>query len=346
VDSSRDELDKKNAWLADLVRAKGKTILVLWPNESSSLSWISPEIKITKPASRKTAFYKAVMTEFEKKNPLLAGITTEDMFFKFRRKELPFISSVPKGGKILLNGMAAEIPTGKGRVVIWMPNPEQHEGERSFKKIERALCNLLTSLDVRQKNGMSFKEQALELSQRLWAFKTDHEKRGFSKGWHKSDTDDSAWQKLRIGKSWESQGVTEVNKNVYNAPNTSYNGYAWYRINFDIPKKYQDKELYLQIAAIAGEDDAWLNGKKIGGTTKSKAGGRNYRKCVRNYRLPSEAIKSGPNVLAIRVNNIKGFGGLSKLPARIMAKDASNDTPLGPMEKDRKPGDPYRYIMW
>lgn len=345
-DASSDELDKKKAWLSGPVGKNGKPLLLLWPNEKSDLSWISPEIKISKPVNRKNAFYKAIKTDAGKKNPLLDGINTEDLFFRFRREEQPFISKVPAEGRIFFKGMAAEIPYEKGRIVIWMPDPLLHEGERSFKKAVRSFSNLLTNLGARQECGLSFEEQPLDLSHKLWAFKTDPKKKGHLKGWNKNDFDDSSWQKLRVGKSWESQGVTEENKNVYNAPNTSYNGFAWYRINFEIPKKYKDKDLYLQIAAIAGEDDAWLNGKKIGSTTKNKAGGRNYRKCARNYKLPLKAIKPGKNTIAIRVNNIKGFGGLSKLPVRIMTSSAPNDTPLAPMEKDRKLGDPYRFIMW
>jgi hypothetical protein len=64
------------------------------------------------------------------------------------------------------------------------------------------------------------------------------------------------------------------------------------------------------------------------------------------YKIPADLLKPAGNAIAILVNNKMGPGGLNKLPIRIMARNKANKTFLFPMELERKPGNPYRFVMW
>jgi hypothetical protein len=373
VDATNKEFKKKEDWIDNLVKKQGKTMLILWPDSQSdltwldsgmgkhkiyklyssfykkNLAWLGSELGIKMPKNRFETYYKSVLNKNELKEPTLRGITNEDLYYKFYRPEIPLIGKVPPQGKIWAKGLIAEFPLGKGKVILWQINPEQHKFYRSYKKSIRSLTNLLTNYNVRLNCPLTFKASPLELSQKTWKFKTDPNSIGLKEGWQKADFNDKSWQNISVGKSWESQGITQENPNLHNPTNTSYNGCAWYRINVDIPAKMMDKDLYLEIGAVAGYDEAWFNGEKIGPTKKQLAlegSKRQYRKWYRNYHIPHRLIKESRNTLAIKVNNEHGFGGLSKWPVRIMAQDASNDTPLFPMEKDQRIGDPYRFFYW
>lgn len=333
-------------WLEKYVKEDGKTMIVLWPGTGSDLKWISPDISISLIKEHDKQFYKAVLTDAEKQNKLFDGVSADDFFFRFRRPELPLLTKVPAGGKILAGGIFAEIPSGKGRVIICMLDPSLHEGERSYSKIIRVFSNILTSFNIAQNCGPSFAAPDTELSQRGWKFKTDPENIGCAKGWEKSGFDDSAWRSIKTGSGWETQGVTEENPRVSNPLNTAYNGTGWYRLKFNAPKEYLNAELYFEAGSIAGEDEVWINGVKIGETKRTEGVSNYYRKCPRNYKIPAGTIKAAENVIAIRVNSPSGAGGVSKNPVRITAMDKPYPTALGPMEKDRRIGDPYRFVMW
>ena len=350
VDASKENTQIKKQWLETQVKKEGKTMLVLWPDENEDLAWIDPEIRLSKFQfpDRFKSFYKAIVSDEEKNIGSFLGITSEDLFFKFYRTEIPIITKTPGTGKIYFNGLIAVINMEKGKVIICQINPEQHKGERSFVKAVRFWSNFLTSNKVRLNWDLPLSTNPLELSMRTWKFKTDPDNRGEADGWMSSAINDSSWKNIAIGKSWESQGITEENPKTDNPPRTSYNGYAWYRINVEIPPEYRDMDLYLQIQVVSGEDHAWFNGRMIGKTIMAQEGSYNYRKCCRNYSIPKELITPAgkANTIAIRVNNIIGYGGLTKVPVRIMAREIPNNTPLFPMEQDYMLNDPYRFEMY
>ncbi|MEI8245795.1 MAG: sugar-binding domain-containing protein [Lentisphaerota bacterium] len=345
ADASETNLAIKKQWLNDYVKNGGKNMLLLWPDEKCNLSWISPELKIELPQEHYKRFYKAILSGKELNNPLMKGFNTEDFYYKFLREDIPLITSVPNGSEIFAGGLLANIKIGKGNLIICQLNPSLHDKDRSFGKVIRSLSNLFTNLEVKSKYVASFTVSPFELSQKAWSFKTDHDDKGEKENWFDPKLNDSSWKKIFTGQSWESQGVTEENPNMYNAPRTSYNGIAWYRCAVDMPED-ADNDLELEIGAVAGADDVWFNGQKIGATNNASVGSLNLACYYRNYLIPKDLILKQGNVIAVKVTNLTGVGGVSKWPVRIMSKKKPNRSALLPMEKDRVLGDPYRYLMW
>src|SRR6185369_4539743 len=76
-----------------------------------------------------------------------------------------------------------------------------------------------------------------------------------------------------------------------------------YRLAFDVGAAQATNGATLEIAAIDDDDITWLNGVEIGRTN-----GYNVR---RAYRIPAGALRVGRNVLAVRVNDGGGGGGIN-----------------------------------
>jgi hypothetical protein len=107
------------------------------------------------------------------------------------------------------------------------------------------------------------------------------------------------WSKIAVPSNWENQG--------YN----NYDGSAWYRKQFVIPKKLQGEDLVLLLGKIDDFDQTYLNGKLVGST--------NSYDRLRIYHIPSDMINAGAvNLLMIYVDDPQGMGGIHEGPIGIM----------------------------
>jgi sialate O-acetylesterase len=109
--------------------------------------------------------------------------------------------------------------------------------------------------------------------------------------WADPSLDDSGWSDMPVPSYWEDHGYTGMD------------GVAWYRVAFDATDAEQRDGATLSIAAIDDDDIAWINGVEVGRTV-----GYNV---ARAYRIPSNALRVGRNVLAVRVSDGGGGGGIN-----------------------------------
>ena len=172
-----------------------------------------------------------------------------------------------------------------------------------------------------------------------WAFRTDPEDVGLKSGWERPETDDSAWQELRVPGYWEPQGVTQPRpgqppKEAKGLRWTDYDGIAWYRLRFTVPPEWAKEELLLRLGSVDDTDHAYLNGQLVGQTGKEVP---QAVAVVRQYSVPPGIVRAGAvNVLAVRVVDGGGPGGLmgplvSLLPRSILEKPMqllTEDRPL------------------
>ena len=142
-----------------------------------------------------------------------------------------------------------------------------------------------------------------------WRFATDPGETGLAQHWEGDRFDDSGWQSLRSGTSWQEQGVDHY-------------GWGWYRQQVFIPKEYEGTPVVLYLPPIPTDDDAWWNGVHIGGIS----GEYKYRNQIsRVYTVPSSAIRYGEkNTIALRIwgGNLTFIGnrsGLTKGPLKVEA---------------------------
>lgn len=146
-------------------------------------------------------------------------------------------------------------------------------------------------------------DEALTINLRgAWDF-TLHGRR-FTRGYFSAATDikppaDAEWAKLSVPGSWENQGYH------------NYDGAAWYRKQFTVPKQLEGEDLVLLLGRIDDYDHTFFNGKLVGST--------NQHDKLRIYHLPAEKVNAGAvNILMIYVEDHQSRGGIYEGPVGIM----------------------------
>lgn len=110
--------------------------------------------------------------------------------------------------------------------------------------------------------------------------------------------DDSAWSEIRTPGDWDSQG------------NRGVKGEAWYRKTVEIPAAWAGKDLELSPGAADEIETTFFNGAKIGSTGAVEPFDTSAWNKQRSYTVPGALVKPGRTVVAVRVANLIGEGGL------------------------------------
>ncbi len=116
---------------------------------------------------------------------------------------------------------------------------------------------------------------------------------------------DSDWEKIYVPSNWHREGFR------------NYHGYAWYRKKVQI--SYDEKDmLYLELGKIDDVDEVFVNGNLIGRTGGFPPDYFTAYSYVRRYPIPVEYLnKSGKNVIAVRVYDEGGEGGIMGMDVGI-----------------------------
>lgn len=147
---------------------------------------------------------------------------------------------------------------------------------------------------------------------------------GDDMNWATATFNDSGWQEITPGTVWEKQGYA------------GYDGYAWYRVTFTVPSKYRkDAETFngfvLQLGRIDDADQTYFNGKLIGATGEFPPDYATKYDELRAYTLSADKILwDQPNVLAVRVYDFTGDGGLYSEPAQLSVRGISDNIHIEP----------------
>jgi sialate O-acetylesterase len=101
------------------------------------------------------------------------------------------------------------------------------------------------------------------------------------------------------------------------------NGVVWFRKTFDVPAGAVNAAAELQLGMVDDIDTTWVNGVKVGATVGYSV--------VRKYPVPAGVLKPGRNVVAVRVLDTGGGGGIwgdQKLQVVLKGKTALQPIPL------------------
>lgn len=167
--------------------------------------------------------------------------------------------------------------------------------------------------------------------------------------WARPDFDGAGWKPVRPTRVWERLGDPEL---------ASFNGAVWYRADFTLTKAQAEGAARIALGLIDDSDTTFVNGVRVGGIE-----GRTTR---RAYALPKGLLVAGRNVVAVRVLDSGGSGGLydtddqrylamadgSKLPLpeawryRVSAPlDALGDVPVTPWDPTKGAGSLYNGMV-
>jgi sialate O-acetylesterase len=109
--------------------------------------------------------------------------------------------------------------------------------------------------------------------------------------WAAPDLTDEDWRAMPVPSYWEGNGYDAMD------------GIGWYRLAFDVDSAHAADGATVEMSAIDDDDITWLNGVELGRTS-----GYNVR---RAYRIPDGLLHPGRNVLAVRVTDFGGGGGIN-----------------------------------
>lgn len=101
---------------------------------------------------------------------------------------------------------------------------------------------------------------------------------------------DNDWAEISPAKTWEENGYAFID------------GIAWYRKTIELTSEQAKTAKAISLGAIDDNDISWINGIKIGSTDRYDE--------KRIYAIPANTLKEGKNVIAIRVEDSGGGGGL------------------------------------
>jgi sialate O-acetylesterase len=97
------------------------------------------------------------------------------------------------------------------------------------------------------------------------------------------------WQHFWLPGYWNDQGIRGLN------------GVVWFRKEINVPAALTGKPAKLFMGRIVDADQTYVNGVLVGNIT--------YQYPPRRYELPANLLKSGKNVIVVRVVNTQGKGG-------------------------------------
>ncbi len=125
--------------------------------------------------------------------------------------------------------------------------------------------------------------------------------------WADPNYDDSDWERIGVPSSWEAEGFH------------GYNGYAWYRTTFELPKDASGYSLRINLGYIDDVDEVFLNGKKIGKSGEFPPNYFTAYNAYRSYPIPPGIITEGTNYIAVRVFDAELDGGILRGDIGIFA---------------------------
>jgi hypothetical protein len=122
---------------------------------------------------------------------------------------------------------------------------------------------------------------------------------GKNEEWTLPQFNDSNWESVNVPSPWENEGFN------------GYNGYGFYRKNFNIPSAYKGRMLYLNMGYIDDVDEVYFNGHKIGSTGSFPPDYNTAYNAERIYFVPEEYISfDGNNLIAVKVYDSVQDGGI------------------------------------
>jgi hypothetical protein len=161
--------------------------------------------------------------------------------------------------------------------------------------------------------------------------------------WKEPAFEDRAWKEIKTSETWNQQGF-------------SHDGFAWYRIHFYLSdsllqSSFLKKQLNFSMGKIDDADETYLNGKRIGKTGRSPEDPGGYASAwdtPRNYRVEvsDPLLRWGKeNVLAVRVFNNEGIGGLYGGMPQIYAIDLIDDLGIETTVDESAKKKSYRIVV-
>jgi len=135
-----------------------------------------------------------------------------------------------------------------------------------------------------------------------WAQKNDP---GTKQGWENAAANRDGWKTVQMPQPFEKAGLPD------------FDGIVWFRRTFELPAGWAGRPLKLGLGPIDDIDTTFVNGKKVGQMNRYDLN--------RVYTIPASLLKQGENVIAVRVLDTGGEGGMTGTRDQQFVKPADGD---------------------
>ena len=136
-------------------------------------------------------------------------------------------------------------------------------------------------------------QKKYETAYAQWQKDIDNKDAGMKDGkalWVTPNFNDNDWKTMKIPSLFSQNGLEK------------FDGLVWFRRTIDIPSSMAGRKLTLQLGPIDDMDVTYFNGERIGEMSGWERD--------RIYQIPARLVKAGKNVIAVRVLDSQGDGGL------------------------------------
>ncbi|MGJ5641325.1 sialate O-acetylesterase [Formosa sp. S-31] len=108
---------------------------------------------------------------------------------------------------------------------------------------------------------------------------------------------DSSWPTMMLPDAWENQQLPNMD------------GIVWFRKTFEVPAHLAGKPFILNLAKVDDVDVTYVNGVEVGSNSQYDVS--------RKYSVDKGVLKAGTNVVAVKVTDYVGGGGIYGDPADL-----------------------------
>jgi len=190
----------------------------------------------------------------------------------------------------------------------WGGTPAESWTPREALVADPSLRPLVDALD----QSMNDRARRDELARALaaWEKKSFHQdtgNRGEKLGWAAPAAPARGWSKMDLPQLWEQAGL-------------AIDGAVWFRREVTLPDGWAGADLALSLGTIDDFDVTYWNGERVGSTGEETP---QYWMAPRRYRVPGRLVKAGRNIVAVRVFDHYGNGGLGGTPAQLGVRPAA-----------------------
>ncbi len=174
---------------------------------------------------------------------------------------------------------------------------------RTMDDFRAPVERFVAAAEAKKKGKYSFERELSE-----WYRTNDPGSAPGRPSWAAVDLDASAWRTMSLPTQWERAGFPD------------FDGLMWFRREVTIPESWAGKKLTLDLGPIDDADSTFFNGIEIGSTA-------DWRRS-RRYSVPASAVRAGRNIIAIRVLDTGGGGGIYGEAAQMRLRAGADANPI------------------
>lgn len=134
----------------------------------------------------------------------------------------------------------------------------------------------------------------------------------YASNWATRDADVAKWNTIRVPGEWDASGVVGL---------SNFDGIALLRHEIEVPAEWTGHDLKLSLGNVDDNDVTYWNGVQVGSSNGANSN--------RQYTIPAAQVRAGRNIIAVRVTDTGGNGGLTSSPETLrLERDAATFLPL------------------